>query len=160
MKAGFKQGQKGVSLLELLVSIMLLTIVMMSFAMVFPGGYRLNLKNRMGARATKYAEGIMYKVQNIPFLGQDITRPTVENLQTWDIGTFKELFEDTIPSPFYLPPASDNTPGIKVEILDPTVGGGGTLAKISVTVGWDEVTKAGVLKKRVTVTTYRSKNHQ
>ncbi|MCE1249081.1 MAG: prepilin-type N-terminal cleavage/methylation domain-containing protein [Firmicutes bacterium] len=152
--------QKGVSLLELLISIMLLTTVMMTFAMVFPGGYRLNLKNRMESKASKIANGILYKMQNMPFLGTSLTQPTVENMQNWDTGTFADQFENTVERPFYLPAKSDTNPGISVKILDPTVGNGGTLARIAVTIAWTETNKGGVITKKVTVTAYRSRNHQ
>jgi hypothetical protein len=133
---------------------------MMTFAMVFPGGYRLNLKNRMESKASKLANGILYKLQNIPFLETSNVSPSVENLQTWDTGTFEDTFEKTIERPFFLPARTDPDPGINVKILDPSVGSGGTLARLSVTVAWTETTKGGVITKKVTVVAYRSRNHQ
>lgn len=159
MIPGSFKGQKGVSLLEILVSIMLLTTVMMTFAMVFPGGYRLSRKNRMETKAYRSADGLLDKLQNIQFLGTGTTKPTIENMQTWDVGIYADEFENTVEEPFYLPGASDPDPGIYVKILDPTVGNGGTLAKISVTVAWQESTSGGVITKKVTVSGYRSRNH-
>ena len=127
--------------------------------MVFPGGYRLSKKNRMETQAYRAADGILDKLQNIQFLGTGTTKPTIENMQTWDIGTFPDEFENSIEAPFYLPSATDPDPGIYVKILDPTVGNGGTLAKISVTVAWQESTSGGVITKKVTVSGYRSRNH-
>lgn len=151
--------RKGVTLLELLISIMLFGIVMMTFAMVFPGGYRLNLKNRNESKASKIAEGIIYKIQRLRFLGNETsTEPTVESLQTWTSGYFANLYEENIPEPFYLPD-EPTLKGIDVKILDPEIGGGGTMAKITVTVAWGESTKKGTITKTVSITTYRSRNH-
>lgn len=162
--------QKGLTLLELLVSIMLFCIVMVAFAMVFPGGFRLNLKNRNESKASMIANGIINKLQNIRFLEIDpnnpsITEPSIENLQTWQQGTFADIFENDIPEPFYLPydelDADGNTlKGIDVQILDTTLDGRGSLAKITVTVAWKESTRAQVMTKYVSITTYRSRNHQ
>ncbi|MCD4782351.1 MAG: type II secretion system GspH family protein [Candidatus Eremiobacteraeota bacterium] len=159
MIPGGLKGQKGLSLLEILVSITLLTTVMMTFAMVFPSGYRLSRKNRMETQAYRAADGILDKLQNIQFFGAGTTKPTIENMQTWDVGIFADEFGNRIEEPFYLPNASDPDPGIYVKILDPTVGGGGTLAKISATVAWQESTSGGVITKKVTVSGYRSRNH-
>lgn len=157
-----KLRQKGVSLLEILVSLMLLCSVMMTFAMVFPSGYRLNLKNRMESKASKIANGIANKIQNVDFVGASVfgpvqDEPTIQNLQTWSSGDFHEWFEDDIPEPFYLPDNED-LKGIDVTILDPEIQGG-TLARIRVTVAWEESIKGRILTKFVTVTTYRSRNH-
>ncbi len=154
----FSRGQKGVSLLELLISIMLFSLVMMTFAMVFPGGYRLNQKNRNEIQGVKIANGIIYRIQRLNFLGPATTEPTVESLQTWTSGYFAGMFEDDIPEPFYLPD-DVGLKGIDVEILDPSISGGGTLAKITITVAWQESLKGETTTKTVSVTTYRSRNH-
>lgn len=156
-----RMNQKGVSLLELLVSIMIFTTALMAFAMVFPSGYRLNYKTRMESRAAKIAEGLVQKIMNVQFLGDTQAKPTIQNLQSWDTqGTyrFKTEFEDLVPAPFYLPPRSDPNCGINVRILDPTVDSG-TLAKIEVNVCWLESTRAREITKKVTITSYRSRNH-
>lgn len=159
-------SEKGLSLLEILLSVMLLTVVMMSFAMVFPSGYRLTTKNRLEGRAHRYADGLIAKLQTIPFHGNPLYRPTIENLQTWDRGRFRDIFEDTIPEPFYLPAASEDNPGISVQILDPEPASPvpgeayNTLARVSVTIGWDENVRGRTIPKRVTITTYRSANHE
>jgi type II secretory pathway pseudopilin PulG len=151
-------NQKGISLLELLISLILFGIVMITFAMVFPGGYRLSLKNRNESKATKIAEGIIYEVQKLNFLGPGLKEPTVESMQTWTSGYFKDIFEKNIPHPFYLPDEQD-LKGIDVKILDKSVGGGGTLARITVTVAWSESTRGGPQTRKVSVTAYRSRNH-
>ena len=158
-----RRNQKGVSLLELMVSIMIFTTALMAFAMVFPSGYRLSYKNRMESRAAKIAEGIAQKIMNLQFLGTGIAKPTVQNLVNWDTQgayRFKTDFEDKVPAPFYLPARNqEGGPGIYVQILDPTVDSG-TLAKIEVNVAWQESTKVRTIIKRVTVTAYRSRNHK
>lgn len=153
-----RTNQKGVSLIELMVSIMIFTTALMAFAMVFPSGYRLNYKTRMESRAAKIAEGLVQKIMNVQFLGDTPAKPTIQNLQNWDVGTFKAEFEDLVPEPFMLLPRSDGNCGINVRILDPNVDGG-TLAKIEVNVCWLESTRAREITKKVTVTSYRSRNH-
>ncbi len=161
--------QKGVSLIELMVSIMIFTTALMAFAMVFPSGYRLNYKTRMESRAAKTAEGLVQQIMNLPWGTDplDSAKPTIVNLNKWSLTSayrFKTDFEDKVPAPFYLEDAGGgkNTPqGIVVYVCDSSLDGGtGTLAKIEVNVSWQESSKARTLYKYVTVSAYRSKNHE
>ncbi len=156
--------QKGLSLLELLVSILLLCTVMMTFAMVFPGGYRLNLKNRMESRALKIANGIMNKMMKIPVSDASGTKPSILNMVNWHRGYFADYFEKDIPPEFFLPDGevvNGNTlKGIKVTLMDGADVKSVTLVKIEVTVAWRETQRGNVVTKYVTLTGYRSLNHQ
>jgi len=160
--------QKGVSLLELIISIMIFSIALMAFAFVFPSGYRLNMKNRRESRAAEIAEGIFNEIMTARFYSANATDPAIVNLPTWQKDAFSKKYEDMIPgnSIFYLPDNNDSNglrKGIWVQILDPTYpptgSEKGTLAVIRVTVAWPETRANRVIHKCITISGYRSKNH-
>jgi len=168
-----RKRQKGMSLIEIIVSILLITIVMMSFAMVFPSGYRLSHKSRMESRATMIASGLLDKIMSLDFYQVDAYNPpaevpTVDRLPKWDPSSgsttrYKAYFEDFVTPPFRLP-YKENVGGTEVKGIDVTLldtGGGNTptVARIKVTIVWDEVKKGATITKYVTVTGYRAANH-
>lgn len=59
------QRRRGVSLLEIMLAMSLMSVVIIAFAAVFPSGYRLNLKNLNQAKATGYANAIIEQLSNL-----------------------------------------------------------------------------------------------
>jgi prepilin-type N-terminal cleavage/methylation domain-containing protein len=168
-----RKNTRGVTLVEVMVSIVIICTVMMTFAMVFPSGYRVNLKSKNENTAAKLANGIIDKIQNAEFsranlLLVDSDTPTIENLQNWDSAKkmkFTNYFGlDKMPENFFLPddqnPVYDSSGkrlnGIEVVVpeIDPT------FAYIIVRVAWKETVGGEVKTKYTTLTTCRSSNHK
>jgi prepilin-type N-terminal cleavage/methylation domain-containing protein len=63
--------QKGLSLLEILMAMIVITMVMMAVATVYPGGYKLNETNRLTSRATEIARGIVEEINARPIVGAE-----------------------------------------------------------------------------------------
>ncbi len=59
--------QRGLSLLEILLAIILLSMVIMATATVYPGGYKLNASNKSASQATTIAQGILEEIKMRPF---------------------------------------------------------------------------------------------
>lgn len=75
------RNQKGLTLLEILLAIVLLAMVIMATATVYPGGYKLNATNRYTNQATDYARGIIEEINMRPFSGPTGISPTaIESL--------------------------------------------------------------------------------
>jgi type II secretory pathway pseudopilin PulG len=153
--------RKGLSLLELLITIVILTATLMAFAMVFPSGFHLLTQTRMRSQAASLANGFIQKVQNVPFAGDpgNSDAVTLENLQSWSATEkpYSDFFEipDKDKSNFSLQNAENGNPkSIDVKILDSNSGY--SLARISVTVYWRD---KNYRLQPVTITTYRSSNH-
>jgi len=146
-------SRPGFSLLEIIVTIILLTIVLMAMATVFPSGYRLNQKNRNTTRAAEIANGIMEEINNLPFYGAG---NTLQTLTSWTPRVWQP--STTIPEPFFL---TEDPPAIQVGFVATPAGGNviaPTLARIIVTVSWNE-TRGGQSRVRtVTLMTFRSSN--
>lgn len=69
MKTGLRRsGERGLSLIEILMAIMVLTAAIMAVATVYPGGYKLNETNRYANQATEIARGIMEEICALPFI--------------------------------------------------------------------------------------------
>jgi prepilin-type N-terminal cleavage/methylation domain-containing protein len=174
-----QKSSKGVSLIELMVALLIFTTVMMTFAMAFPGGYRLNVKSRNENKAAQLANGVINKLQNMEFARRDSFGlysdvPTLENMVSFDPYTnhkFNSYFcidnsarfvdpqgNVTI---FYLPdPSKDPAVGLKgIDVALDDINYP-TWSTITVTVAWKETLKQGVLTKSITVRALRSSNHR
>ncbi|CAM9933194.1 unnamed protein product, partial [Phaeothamnion confervicola] len=57
----------GLSLLEVLFTIGLLTIVLVAFAAVYPSGFRLNRKSARATVAAETAAAVAAEIQGLPF---------------------------------------------------------------------------------------------
>jgi prepilin-type N-terminal cleavage/methylation domain-containing protein len=167
------KSSRGMSLVEILVAIMIFCAVMMTFAMVFPSGYRLNLKSRNENTAAQLAHGIIEKIQNTEFSRADLLvidsdTPTVENLKNWDSKKsvkYAEYFGlDKLPEKFFLPNDqnllydSDGNQLNGIEVLIPETDP--TFAYIIVRIAWKEVNKNEEITKYTALTTCRSSNHK
>jgi len=170
------RNQLGLSLLEILIAMVLLSTVMMAFAMVFPSGYRLTLRNDNEAKAVKLAQAIIGEISNLP-----MKLPGDENGAA---STIRSLYDLDSYWTFSTPrnfPVITNTDGSS--LLDPNsffrlnngtqtgfndpdpkgilvkLNGDQSLATIKVSIVWDESLKGKTIKKQATFYTVRAKNH-
>lgn len=70
-----KTYSKGLSLIEILISIVMIMLIIMTFAMVFPSGMRLNATNLRANRATEIANGVIEEIKNMPLCNQNLLTP-------------------------------------------------------------------------------------
>ncbi len=64
-----RSGQRGLSLLEIMVSITVLTTALVAFASIFPAAFKLNRTTQASARAGKYASMVAEEIRNLPIAG-------------------------------------------------------------------------------------------
>lgn len=150
-----------------MITIVLLTAVLITFAAVYPSGYKLNRKTARATQAAKAASAIAEEIQSVPFNSPGGTGVVLQNLEdnpwsaansgTWH--TNYQLFPDRhVEEPFFL---EDDT-SIVVDVLQDT--GEDVFANITVTVSYREVgsssyqsTGAGDIQ-RVTIATAKAAN--
>ena len=158
-----RKRTRGISLLELLFTISLLTIVLVVFAAVYPSGYKLNRKSAKANVAVQTAAAVAAEVQGLPFTDDrpnpTVPIPTLNLLNTaLNVPTFIQTQMRTkIPEGFRL--AND---GITVTI-DPPPSLQGTaptlppIAFIEVTIYWTDVNDMS-LQRKITVVTSKTSN--
>lgn len=61
-----RQPQRGLSLLEILISMALLVLVVTSFAVIYPSGFRLHRKSRMSTDAAQAARAVINELKGLP----------------------------------------------------------------------------------------------
>ncbi|MGM9992570.1 MAG: prepilin-type N-terminal cleavage/methylation domain-containing protein [Candidatus Bruticola sp.] len=67
MKLKFKRkGQRGLTLLEILVAIAILTSTLIAFASVFPAAFKLNRQSQNSVKAAKHAAAIAEELRSMP----------------------------------------------------------------------------------------------
>lgn len=143
---------RGYSILEILITIVLLTTVILAMATVFPSGYRLNQKNRNFTKAAEAANGIMEEINNLPFSGAGVS---LQSLTAWTPQVWTPT--TTISAPFFL---SQDPSAIQVGMVSP-LGQNAispTLARVIVTVSWSETQKGETVVRHYTLMTFRSSN--
>jgi len=94
-----RSNQKGLSLLEILMAVILLAMVIMATATVFPGGYKLNISNRYSNQATEYARGIMEEINARPFTSLGV--PGIDNLSLQNLSAWNYALSETNLWPFH-----------------------------------------------------------
>lgn len=70
IKFNKKKTDTGLSLLELLMSIVIILVIVMTFLMVFPVGMRLNATNLRNNKGMEIANGIIEEIKNMPLCNQ------------------------------------------------------------------------------------------
>lgn len=78
MKLKFRRkAQRGLSLLEILVAIVVLTVTLISFASVFPAAFKLNRQSQKSVMAAKHAAAVAEELRSLPIAGNlsKVTRP-------------------------------------------------------------------------------------
>jgi prepilin-type N-terminal cleavage/methylation domain-containing protein len=94
-----RRNQKGLSLLEILMAVILLAMCIMATATVFPGGYKLNMSNRYANQATEYARGIMEEINARPFVSLGV--PGIDNLSLQSLAGWNYALSETNMWPFH-----------------------------------------------------------
>lgn len=153
-----RRRSRGISLLELLFTISLLTIVLVVFAAVYPSGYKLNRKSARANVAATAAAAVAAEVQGLPML-KDLNRPNLPCLADLVLQSNVNTFITTqmrtkIPDGFRLP-----NDGIVVRVA-PGTGAPPSLpliAFIDVTIYWTDVNDFS-LQRQVTVTACKTEN--
>ncbi len=158
----------GLSLLEIMITMILLTTVLITFAAVYPAGYKLNRKTALAAQAAKAANTVAEEVQSLPFdaIGT-VTQVTLGDLEDtpWTPATaasYKAKNFDParhVKQPFFLD-------SINVDVHQ--VNGFDVAATISVTVGYRDLgrqsfsqsapTDPALEIRHVTITTAKTSN--
>ncbi len=62
----YRKNILGLTLIEIMVTLVLLVLVIMSFAVVYPSGYRLHQKSRMSTEAAQAARSILNELKSLP----------------------------------------------------------------------------------------------
>lgn len=164
------RSQKGITLLEVLISLVLFMVTIMTFAMVFPSGYQLNSKLLRESRGVQVAQGVMEELNKIPIYDIGAASPT--NPSLWYLRSWNSLnswtpaiLQDPKVNPDY--PTSlrytlpQNPPGIQVQFIsggNPFNISDNPLVAITVTLFWQDQTRATAVVNRVVLTTYRTYN--
>ena len=134
----------GLSLLELLFTIGLLTIVLVAFAAVYPSGFRLNRKSARATIAAETAAAVAAEIQGLPFFDERVVKdPPLSTLTDLDTSTgdrtgiskyLTTSLRTTIPSGFIVRPE-----GVAVNrIIDTANTAAPYFAQISVTIYWTD----------------------
>ena len=61
----------GSSLLEVMITMVLLVLVVTSFATIYPSGFRLHRKSRMSNQAAQAARAVLSELKNLPLTRED-----------------------------------------------------------------------------------------
>lgn len=65
------QSQRGLTLLEIMVTMVLLVLVVTSFAVVYPSGFRLHRKSRLSTTAAQTARSVLNELKSLPLTQED-----------------------------------------------------------------------------------------
>ncbi|MCE7873976.1 prepilin-type N-terminal cleavage/methylation domain-containing protein [bacterium CPR1] len=156
--------RRGLSLLELMVTIVLLSTVLIAFAAVYPAGYKLNRKSQRATQAAQLATAVAEEVRQLPF---DSVNPAQASL--FQLSQFTQsgvlppagVIKTELKPPFMLPDASGGNAGIPlgIRVLTPNIEDGyPRYADIEVTIAWDEPNERELQRRHVTVKTSRTEN--
>lgn len=83
------RNQRGLSLLEILLAIVLLAMVIMATATVYPGGFKLNATNKYASQATALAQAIVEEIKLRPFKEVEVGTP-----DTFEYFSIEELAQN------------------------------------------------------------------
>ncbi len=130
--------RRGYTLLEMVVTMVILALVCMSTATLLSTSRRLGATASRHVRAHQLAEAVLEELSNLPMTGNDMT---LERLSA-SPGDWKPTL--SIPEPFGVPPG-----GIAVTRIPSDPGLAPTLMNLSVTVAWTETNGASKVDRRV-----------
>lgn len=63
--------QRGLSLLEVMITMVLLMLVITTFATIYPSGFRLHQKSRMSTKAAQAARALINELKSLPLTRED-----------------------------------------------------------------------------------------
>lgn len=99
MKLKFRRrGQRGLTLLEIMVAIAVLTSTLVAFASVFPAAFKLNRQSQNSVKAAKYAAAVAEELRALPIANNSYLASTGMSkkryLENYDYVTNKENVPD------------------------------------------------------------------
>lgn len=159
MRMGKRSGQRGLSLLEVLITLMLLSTTLVAFAAVYPAAFKLNRKSQRSVQAAEIAGAVAEELRTLPF-----NRPGAggsgglfleDFLTGWTADPRFARFPRTpVPPPFSLvSPSNPNNRGVIVIGDSPF-----TFASITVTVYWQEPVHGQMTERSVSIITSKTGN--
>lgn len=152
------RNRRGLSLLEILISMALLVLVITSFAVIYPSGFRLHRKSRLNTDAAQAARAVLSELKSLPLTdesgglslaylatnGYSVSDPVVNGFP-----------RSTLPQGYRL----DTTKGIEVTLYD--LAGGtdpSVYASMKVTLIYDDPYKGKAEPIRMTLVAGKSWN--
>lgn len=99
MKLKFRRkGQRGLTLLEIMVAIAVLTSTLVAFASVFPAAFKLNRQSHNSVKAAKYAAAVAEELRALPIAGNSFLASSGKSnrryLENYDYVTNEEPVPD------------------------------------------------------------------
>lgn len=133
-----RKNRSGLSLLEVMITMVLLVLVVTSFATIYPSGFRLHRKSRMSTQAAQAARSVLSELKNLPLTREDgglSLAYLATNGYTPGDSTLDGFPKSELPEGYRL----DEKDGIKVALYD-LVGGTdpSVYASMSVTLIYDD----------------------
>jgi prepilin-type N-terminal cleavage/methylation domain-containing protein len=137
-RGAFARFDQGLSLLEVMITMVLLVLVVTSFATIYPSGFRLHRKSRMATQAAQASRAVLNEMKNLPLTRED-GGLSLAYLATngFSVGdpTLDGFPKTELPAGFRI--ATDN--GIKVTLYDLASGTDPSVyASMSVTLIYDD----------------------
>lgn len=154
--------QRGLSLLEILFTIGLITVILVAFAAVYPSAYRLNRKSAKATVAAKTASAVAAEILSLPFT--DVLSNGADNLTlmaTASVGParVREFVENRmrtkLPAGFRVYPEA-----VRVNMFPEPATMAVTdtrFAQVSVTCYWTDAQAAG-LERHLTIVSGKAEN--
>lgn len=69
--AAHRRKPSGLSLLEIMITMVLLLLVVTSFATIYPSGFRLHRKSKMSTEAAQSARAVLNELKSLPLTRED-----------------------------------------------------------------------------------------
>lgn len=154
-----KTRRQGLSLLEILFAIGLLTVILVAFAAVYPSAYRLNRKSARATIAAKTSSAVGAEILALPFdppsfnsAQPNLTNLAADTLGTGAIQTFvNQQMRTSVPQGYLIRPQ-----GVRVTLYG-TQPGDTRFAQVQVTCYYNDANSTG-LEKSVTVMSGKAEN--
>jgi Tfp pilus assembly protein PilW len=70
-KLAERKRESGLSLLEIMITMVLLLLVITSFATIYPSGFRLHRKSKMSTQAAQSARAVLNELKSLPLTRED-----------------------------------------------------------------------------------------
>jgi len=148
-------------LLEVLITLMLLSTTLIAFAAVYPAAFKLNRKTHRSVQAAELAGAVAEELRTLPFNRPAALSPGGLYLEDftrnegWEPGTarFRNFPRTEIPEPYSL--VSNDGEDLGIVVLGDAPF---TYADIRVTVFWMEPVNRQMVQRHVTIHTARTGN--
>lgn len=148
-------------MLEVLITLMLLSTTLIAFAAVYPAAFKLNRKTHRSVQAAELAGAVAEELRTLPFNRPAALSPGGLYLEDftrnegWEPGTarFRNFPRTEIPEPYSL--VSNDGEDLGIVVLGDAPF---TYADIRVTVFWMEPVNRQMVQRHVTIHTARTGN--